>query len=105
MGCDICQHQVIADARITTDGDISAAIHCSLSMYMAFSWAIYSLVIKKVSSRYSATFITRKVFFYGILTVIPMTLMAYIGSALILLGVFIANLKVKEKGVETGKSE
>ena len=177
MGCDICQHQVIADARITTDGDISAAIHCSLSMYMAFSWAIYSLVIKKVSSRYSATFITRKVFFYGILTVIPlfflkpwsfplerlvqpvvwmnllflsivasflcflwwsvavkkigaistsnyvylnpittiiasaiflhepMTLMAYIGSALIILGVFIANLKVKEKGVETGKSE
>ena len=177
MGCDICQHQVIADARITTDGDISAAIHCSLSMYMAFSWAIYSLVIKKVSSRYSATFITRTVFFYGILTVIPlfflkpwsfplerlvqpvvwmnllflsivasflcflwwsvavkkigtistsnyvylnpittiiasaiflhepMTLMAYIGSALILLGVFIANLKVKEKGVETGKSE
>lgn len=148
-----------------------------LALTAAFSWAIYSLVIKKVSSRYSATFITRKVFFYGILTVIPlfflkpwsfplerlvqpvvwmnllflsivasflcflwwsvavkkigaistsnyvylnpittiiasaiflhepMTLMAYIGSALILLGVFIANLKVKEKGVETGKSE
>jgi drug/metabolite transporter (DMT)-like permease len=43
-----------------------------LALASAFSWAIYSLVIKKVSSRYSATFITRKVFFYGILTVIPL---------------------------------
>ena len=140
-----------------------------LALTAAFSWAIYSLVIKKVSSRYSATYITRKVFFYGILTVLPlfclkpwkfpleqlmqpvvwmnllflsivasflcflwwsvavkkigaistsnyvylnpittiiasaiflqepMTLMAYIGSALILLGVFIANHKLNEK--------
>ncbi|MCR5820768.1 MAG: DMT family transporter [Bacteroidaceae bacterium] len=45
-----------------------------LALAAALSWAIYSLVIKKVSSRYSATFITRKVFFYGILTVLPMFL-------------------------------
>ncbi len=142
-----------------------------LALTAAFSWAVYSLVIKNVSSRYSATFITRKVFFYGILTVLPlflvrpwhfpleqlrqptiwmnllflsivasflcflwwsvavkkigamstsnyvylnpvttivasalflqepMTLMAYIGSALILLGVFVANHKIKEEGV------
>ena len=141
----------------------------TLALVAAFSWAIYSLVIKKVSTHYPATFITRKVFFYGILTVIPlfslkpwkfpleqfaqpavwmnllflsvvasflcflwwsvavkkigaistsnyvylnpittviasalflqepMTLMAYTGSALILLGVFIANHKVKEE--------
>ena len=43
-----------------------------LALTAAFSWAIYSLVIKKVSLRYSATYITRKVFFYGILTVIPL---------------------------------
>ncbi len=43
-----------------------------LALAAAFSWAIYSLVIKKVSSRYSATYITRKVFFYGILTVLPL---------------------------------
>ena len=43
-----------------------------LALTAAFSWAIYSLVIKKVSNRYSATYITRKVFFYGILTVIPL---------------------------------
>jgi drug/metabolite transporter (DMT)-like permease len=142
-----------------------------LALTAAFSWAVYSLVIKNVSSRYSATFITRKVFFYGMLTVLPlflvrpwhfpleqlrqptiwmnllflsivasflcflwwsvavkkigamstsnyvylnpvttivasalflqepMTLMAYIGSALILLGVFVANHKIKEEGV------
>ena len=139
-----------------------------LALAAAFSWAIYSLVIKKVSYKYGATFITRKVFFYGILTVLPlfllkpwsfplgrlvlpvvwmnlmflsvvasflcflwwsvavkkigaiptsnyvylnpittimasaiflhepMTMIAYVGSALILFGVFIANKKVKE---------
>ena len=46
-----------------------------LALTAAFSWAIYSLVIKKVSLRYSATFITRKVFFYGIITVVPMFLL------------------------------
>lgn len=43
-----------------------------LALSAALSWAIYSLVIKKVSTRYTATFITRKVFFYGILTVLPL---------------------------------
>ncbi len=146
-----------------------------LALTAAFSWAIYSLVIKKVSSRYSATFITRKVFFYGILTVLPlflaqpwqfplrslllpgvwmnllflsvvasflcflwwsvavkkigalstsnyvylnpittvmgsavflrepMTVMAYAGSALILLGVFIANHKMSEENVSADR--
>ena len=46
-----------------------------LALMAAFCWAIYSLVIKKVSRRYSATFITRKVFFYGILTVLPLFLL------------------------------
>jgi len=45
-----------------------------LALTAGFCWAIYSLAIKKVSNRYSATFITRKVFFYGILTVLPMFL-------------------------------
>ena len=46
-----------------------------LALAAAFSWAIYSLVIKKVSYKYKATFITRKVFFYGILTVLPLFLL------------------------------
>ena len=47
-----------------------------LALAAAFSWAIYSLVVKKVSSRYSATFITRKVFFYGIITILPILLLS-----------------------------
>lgn len=47
----------------------------TLALVAAFSWAAYSLVIKKVSSRYNATFITRKVFFYGIVTVLPLFLL------------------------------
>ncbi len=47
-----------------------------LALAAAFSWAIYSLVIKKVSSQYSATFITRKVFFYGIITILPILLLS-----------------------------
>lgn len=42
-----------------------------LALTAAFSWAIYSLLMKKVSARYSAVFITRKVFFYGLVSVLP----------------------------------
>ncbi len=45
-----------------------------LALAAGICWAVYSLIIKKVSDKYSATFITRKVFFYGILTVLPMFL-------------------------------
>lgn len=45
-----------------------------LALVAAFCWAVYSLLIKKVSSRYSAVFVTRKVFFYGITTVLPLFL-------------------------------
>lgn len=42
-----------------------------LSLLAAFSWAFYSLIMKKMSNRYSVTFITRKIFFYGVLTILP----------------------------------
>lgn len=35
------------------------------------SWAVYSLVIKRVSDRYDAVIVTRKVFGYGLLTIVP----------------------------------
>ncbi len=42
---------------------------------LAFSaclcWAVYSLLMKPASERYSTLFITRKVFIYGLLTIIP----------------------------------
>ena len=34
-------------------------------------WAVYSLLMKSVTERYSVFFITRKVFFYGLLTILP----------------------------------
>ena len=40
-----------------------------LTLLAAFSWAFYSLIMKKMSGR--STFITRKIFFYGILTILP----------------------------------
>ena len=34
-------------------------------------WAFYSLMMKEVLQRYNTFFITRKVFFYGIITILP----------------------------------
>ncbi len=34
-------------------------------------WAVYSLLMKAVTERYSTFFITRKVFFYGLVTILP----------------------------------
>ena len=42
-----------------------------LALAAATSWAIYSLVMKNFSSHYSPFFITRKVFFYGLITITP----------------------------------
>ena len=42
-----------------------------LTVCAALSWAFYSLIIRKLSGRYSATFVARKVFFYGLITVLP----------------------------------
>ena len=45
-------------------GDLLAFAAC-------LCWAFYSLLMKQVLKRYSSFFITRKVFFYGIVTIIP----------------------------------
>lgn len=42
-----------------------------LSFLSALSWAVYSLVLKRLSATYGTLFITRKVFFYGLLTLLP----------------------------------
>ena len=42
-----------------------------LAFAACLCWAFYSLIMKKVIERYSSLFITRKVFFYGLLTIIP----------------------------------
>ncbi len=43
----------------------------ALAFTACMCWAVYSLLMKSVTGRYSAAFITRKVFFYGVLTIIP----------------------------------
>ena len=42
-----------------------------LSILAALSWAFYTILLKRLENRYSTLFITRKVFFYGILTLLP----------------------------------
>ncbi len=42
----------------------------TLALSAALCWAIYSILLRDVS-HYSATFVTRKVFFYGLVTVLP----------------------------------
>lgn len=45
-------------------GDLLAFAAC-------LCWAVYSLLMKPATENYSTLFITRKVFFYGLLTIIP----------------------------------
>jgi len=42
-----------------------------LSISAALLWACYTILLKRLDSRYSIVFITRKVFFYGLVTIIP----------------------------------
>ena len=42
-----------------------------LSIAAALSFAIYCIVVKRLNARYETLFITRKLFFYGIVTAIP----------------------------------
>lgn len=46
-----------------------------IALSTAFCWAIYSLVLKRVNVTYDAMFITRKTFFYGLITALPFLLM------------------------------
>lgn len=43
----------------------------ALAFTACMCWAVYSLLMKAVSGHYSAAFITRKVFFYGVVTILP----------------------------------
>ena len=43
----------------------------ALAFTACICWAVYSLLMKSVTNNYGAAFITRKVFFYGVLTILP----------------------------------
>lgn len=43
----------------------------ALSLAAAFSWSVYSIILRRLSANYDTWFITRKTFFYGVLTAVP----------------------------------
>jgi drug/metabolite transporter (DMT)-like permease len=42
-----------------------------LALGASLCWAIYSILMRGVANRYGAVFVTRKVFFYGLVTMLP----------------------------------
>ena len=42
-----------------------------LALLAAFVWAFYSMALKRLNRTYSTLFITRKMFFYGVLSALP----------------------------------
>jgi drug/metabolite transporter (DMT)-like permease len=54
--------------KLSPIGDLLTAI-------AATSWAAYCIVLRHLGTRYNAAFITRKVFFYGCITLIPFILL------------------------------
>ena len=44
----------------------------ALSFFAAILWAFYSLIIKRLNGKYPSTFITRKIFFYSLITLAPL---------------------------------
>lgn len=42
-----------------------------LTLFAALMWAFYGLIVRRLNMKYPTLFITRKVFFYGIVTIIP----------------------------------
>lgn len=57
--------------KLNSTGDI-------LAISSAVLFSIYSILIKKVSNKYGQLFIVRKIFFYGILTMMPILLFSNI---------------------------
>lgn len=48
----------------------------ALALAACVCWAVYSVLMERMGSRYPARFITRKTFFYGLVTTIPYYLVA-----------------------------
>ncbi|MDR0988040.1 MAG: DMT family transporter [Prevotellaceae bacterium] len=43
-----------------------------LSLVASLAWAFYGVLMRRMSNRYHTLFITRKIFFYGLLTILPL---------------------------------
>lgn len=51
-----------------------------LSLLAALSWSVYSLILKKLNAVYDVWFITRKTFFYGLVTALPFLILGDAGG-------------------------
>lgn len=65
VGCIIFSHGV--SMELHPEGDL-------LALTAALCWAIYSVAIKRIIPNYTSLFITRKLFFYGVITALPLLL-------------------------------
>lgn len=64
----------IGAALVVLNGQVMLHINPlgdALAISAAVTWALYSLFMRRVMQRYSPDFITRKVFAYGVLTILP----------------------------------
>ena len=61
---------IIKEDGSQTSG-INGVIGDMLALGAAVSWAIYSILLRRISAVYSTTFITRKTLFYGVVTALP----------------------------------
>lgn len=70
---------------IATVGTVFVATHGNFKIQLSFigdfiailsaiSWALYSLILRKNASQYSQFYVTRRIFLYGIICVIPICL-------------------------------
>ena len=63
VGCIIFSHG--ASLELHPEGDL-------LALTAALCWAIYTVAIKRLIPHYTSLFITRKLFFYGVISALPL---------------------------------
>jgi drug/metabolite transporter (DMT)-like permease len=71
VGCIVFKDGLSSFTAAGGPDSLSATMGDLLALGSAFSWAIYSIVLRKLNVTYSALFVTRKTFFYGLVTAIP----------------------------------
>lgn len=52
----------------------------ALALMASLAWAVYGVVVRRFDGRYTTWFVTRKVFFYGMVTMVPFILFGKEGS-------------------------
>ena len=76
VGCIVFKDGLASGSETDNIDTISSSIGQLLALGAAFSWAIYAVVLRILNVTYSAQFITRKTFFYGLITALPFWLIS-----------------------------